>query len=120
MARPRKEIDKKQFEKLCALQCTLDDIAGFFECSEDTIERWCKRTYKKCFADVFKQKRKVGVISLRRSGFDLAQKNPAVHIFYAKNYLGMSDKVVYEDTEAVDVLKAILTQNKENAKLQPE
>ena len=33
MARPSKEINKEQFESLCNLQCTLDEIAGFFKCS---------------------------------------------------------------------------------------
>jgi hypothetical protein len=28
MARPRKEIDQKQFENLCGLQCTLEEIFG--------------------------------------------------------------------------------------------
>lgn len=120
MARPRINIPKKEFEKLCALQCTLDDIAGFFDCSEDTIERWCQREYGKGFAEIFKQKRKKGIVSLRKSGFDMAKNNPSVHIFYAKNYLGMKDQVIYEDTEAIDVLKEILSQNKENAKLRTE
>lgn len=93
MARPRIEIDKKQFEKLCALQCTKEDIADWFEVSEDTIERFCKREYKKNFAVVFQQKRKKGIVSLRKHGFDMAKSNPSVHIFYAKNYLGMSDHV---------------------------
>ena len=43
--RPKKEIDKKIFENLCGLQCTLEEIAGVFDCSADTIERWCKREY---------------------------------------------------------------------------
>ena len=36
VARPKKEIDQKEFEKLCALQCTKAEIAGFFNVSEDT------------------------------------------------------------------------------------
>ena len=36
MARPVIEIKKEQFESLCNLQCTLDEIAGFFKCSSDT------------------------------------------------------------------------------------
>jgi len=91
MARPRIEIDKKQFEKLCGLQCTKEDIAGFFDVSEDTIDRFCKREYKESFAAVFSKKRRIGLVSLRKSGFDLARKNAAVHIFYAKNFLGMTD-----------------------------
>lgn len=109
MARPRAQIDKNEFEKLCGLQCTLDDIAGWFEVSEDTIERWCKREYGMRFADVFRQKRVKGIVSLRKSGFDLARKNPSVHIFYAKNYLGMRDTVEYEDTTALNKLDEILS-----------
>lgn len=98
MARPRKEIDKKDFESLLAIQCTQEEIKAFIEAktgetmSIDTIERWCKRTYKKSFAEISAEKRAVGKIGLRRAGFELAKKNPAVHIFYCKNYLGMTDK----------------------------
>lgn len=98
MARPRKEIDKKDFESLLAIQCTQEEIKAFIEhktgetISIDTIERWCKRTYKKNFAEVSDEKRAIGKIGLRRAGFELAKKNPAVHIFYCKNYLGMTDK----------------------------
>ena len=49
MARPRIKIDQASFEKLCSLQCTLAEIAVFFGCSEDTIERWCKRIYHSGF-----------------------------------------------------------------------
>ncbi len=90
--RPKKEIDKKEFEKLCALQCTKEDIADWFEVSEDTIDRFCKREYRNSFAVVFKQKRAKGKVSLRKSGFDMARSNPTVHIFYAKNFLQMTDR----------------------------
>lgn len=96
--RPRKEIDKTNFEKLCGLFCTLDEIAGFFDCSEDTIERWCKREYEQSFAEISAKKRGLGKISLRRAGLELAKKNAAVHIFYCKNYLGMTDKQEFVST----------------------
>lgn len=92
MARPRIEIDKEQFEKLCSIQCTLIEIAGYFNCSEDTIEKWCKREYKKNFTDVFKQKRGVGKISLRRSQFRMAETNPTMAIWLGKQYLGQTEK----------------------------
>ena len=38
MARPRIEIDKEDFEKLCGLMCTKEEIAGFFDCSDDFVE----------------------------------------------------------------------------------
>lgn len=51
--RPRIQLDKRQFESLCQLQCTREEIAGFFDCSEDTVERWCVREYSENFAAVF-------------------------------------------------------------------
>lgn len=93
VGRPTKQIDQEQFEKLCGLQCTKVEIAGFFNCSEDTIERWCKKTYKENFAVVFDQKRATGKISLRRMQFKLAEKSAAMAIFLGKNYLGQKDVI---------------------------
>ncbi len=84
-------IDKEQFENLCKMQCTLAEIAGWFDCSEDTIERWCKKTYKMKFAEIYGQKREAGKISLRRSQFQMAQTNPTMAIFLGKQYLGQTD-----------------------------
>ena len=81
MARPKKEIDQEQFEKLCGLQCTKEEVADWFDCSEDTIERWCKATYDESFAVVFAKKRQVGKVSLRRMQWKLAQKNASMAIF---------------------------------------
>ena len=91
MGRPQIQIDQRQFEKLCELQCTLSEISGWFNCSEDTIERWCRRTYKAGFNAVYETKREAGKISLRRSQFKLAEKNAAMAIFLGKQYLGQSD-----------------------------
>lgn len=104
MARPRKKIDKKEFESLLVIQCSLAEVTAYFDhkldgCSEDTIERWCKRTYKKSFADVAAQKRECGKISIRRAQFRMMEKNPTALIWASKQYLGQSDKV--EQTVAV-------------------
>jgi len=93
MARPVIEIKKEQFESLCNLQCTLDEIAGFFKCSSDTIERWCKRTYNQSFADTYKVYSQNGKISLRRLQFKLAEKSYAMAIWLGKQYLGQTDKI---------------------------
>ena len=91
--RPRKEIDQIHFEKLCSIMCTKDEIAGFFDCSPDTIENYCKKTYRKTFSAVYKDKSAQGKISLRRTQFKLAEKSPAMAIFLGKQYLGQTDKV---------------------------
>lgn len=92
MARPKKEIDKEEFEKLCGLFCTTEDIASFFDCSVDTIERWCKRTYDAGFAEVYKKYSATGRTSIRRWQFQAAKKgNATLLIFLGKNYLGQKD-----------------------------
>lgn len=93
MARPKKEIDQKQFENLCGLQCTLEEICGWFDVCSDTLETWCKRTYKKSFSEVFAQKRGAGKISLRRSQWRLAEKNATMAIFLGKQFLGQRDNM---------------------------
>lgn len=92
MARPRKQIDKTEFEKLCGLLCTLEEIAGFFDCSADTIENWCKREYGHRFSDVYKKYSTYGRISLRRNQLKLSEKSPAMAIWLGKQWLGQVDE----------------------------
>ena len=107
MARHRIEIDKKSFESLCRLQCTLEEIADFFDCSSDTIERWCLRTYKENFAEVFKKKRGAGKIALRRYQFQLAKKNATMAIFLGKQYLGQKDDYALQVSHEDDSSRAL-------------
>lgn len=94
--RPRKEIDQKQFENLCGLQCTHEEICSWFDITPATLEKWCKETYGNgmTFSKVFAQKRGIGKISLRRSQFRLAEKSAAMAIWLGKQYLDQTDVVV--------------------------
>lgn len=90
--RPRKYIDKQAFENLCGLQCTLEEMEAFFGCDHKTIARWCKDTYDgKRFSQVFREKRSIGKISLRRKQMKLAERSAAMAIFLGKNLLGQKD-----------------------------
>lgn len=101
MGRPKVEIDKENFEKLCNLQCTLTEIAGFFKCSEDTIQNWCKKTYDNIFSVVYKKYSQNGKISLRRYQFDLAKKNATMAIWLGKQYLGQTDIVTVQSADEI-------------------
>ena len=90
--RPLKQIDEDQFAKLCSLHCTLEEIAAFFNCSEDTIREWCKRTFGETFSVVYKNKSAIGKLSLRRFQFKMAEKSVPMAIFLGKNWLGQTDK----------------------------
>ena len=100
--RPKKHIDWDEFEKLCALQCTLIEIAGWFDMCQETVEYKVKEQYGRNFSDVFKEKRGKGKISLRRLQWQHAEKSPAMAIFLGKNYLGQTDKQTNESDSEID------------------
>ena len=111
--RPRIEIDKKAFENLCGMQCTLEEICGFFSASEDTINRFCKKEYGKSFAGVFAEKRAGGRISLRRSQFRLAETNAAMGIWLGKQYLGQKDSI--DNNDAIELVANVLVEVRNQA-----
>ena len=92
--RPRKEIDQNQFERLCALHCTVSELSDWFGATDKTLNAWCKRTYGKSFSVVFKEKKSGGNISLRRKQMEVALSgNVSMLIFLGKNYLGQTDRI---------------------------
>ena len=94
MARPRISLNWEEFDKLCALHCTLAEISEWFSVSEDTIERAVKREHKMPFCEYFKKKSSKGKISLRRKMYEQAMGGDRVlMIWLSKQYLGFADKV---------------------------
>ena len=113
--RPRIEIDKQDFIKYCRIQCTLEEIAYLLNCSEDTVERWCKRTFKLGFAESYKKHSAYGKMALRRAQYQMAvgapartvtapdgtktvyhgsKPNPGMAIWLGKQNLGQTDQPV--------------------------
>lgn len=85
MARPQLEIDGKEVMKLASIGCSNDEIAAFFDCSKDTIERR--------FAAELHKGRENGKTRLRRLQLQAAQKgNVVMLIWLGKQMLGQSDK----------------------------
>lgn len=113
--RPKKSIDKKQFEAMCAYQCTLEEVCAFLNVNDVTLNKWCKKEYGTTFSEVFKQKREVGKMSLRRKQWALADKSAPMAIFLGKNYLGQKDVLEVEDKEGLNKLDEILKEMRDNA-----
>ena len=90
--RPKKEIDQRQFEAMCGIQATEEEICLVLGVSDKTLNRWCKDTYKLSFSEVFRQKRALGKISLRRYQWQLAKKNANMAIFLGKQFLGQKNE----------------------------
>ena len=88
------DIDWAEFEKLCSFQCTAEEIAHWFKCSVDTIERRVAERYNTTYADIRVQKQSLGKVSLRRSLFQLGLRgNLGALIWLSKQHLGFADKM---------------------------
>ena len=53
--------------------------------------RWCQETYGTDFETIFAEKRQCGKMSLRRSQWRLAEKNPTMSIWLGKQYLDQKE-----------------------------
>jgi hypothetical protein len=86
MARPRKEINAEQVEKLAAIHCTMEEIAAVMGCSVDLLEQR--------FSDIIKRGKANGRTSLRRHQWKLAEKgNATMLIWLGKQLLGQRDQI---------------------------
>ena len=115
MGRPRIEIEKKQFENLCGLWCTEKEIADWFNCSTDTIDRWCRREYNQSFAECFKKFSSKGKIALRRNQLKLSEKSAAMAIFLGRNYLGQKNNDIETDEQTLQAVGEALVKIKRAA-----
>lgn len=108
MARPLKIIDWNLVEKLCALQCTGEEIASALDVDYDTLQRAIKREFDSSFADYFKKHSAKGRMSLRRKQFEVAQSGSIpMLIWLGKQYLEQHDKheapITIEDDREITI-----------------
>src|SRR6266849_10585251 len=90
----RAEIDLKELERLCAIQCTDEEIAAWFNVSTRTIER---RRLEPEFAEVMDRGRAKGRISVRRLQMKLLEQgNATMGVWLGKQILGQTDEVRHE------------------------
>ena len=93
MARPKKyDIKGEEVEKLAGFGCTNIEIASFYGCSSDLIE--------KSYSEYITKGRKKGKIRLLQLMFKSAESgNTTMQIWLSKQYLGMTDKQDITTTE---------------------
>lgn len=93
------KIELEALEKLCSLHCTQPDIAAFFGCTLNAVEKRVisKTTYdyngqKLTFREIMELGYGKGRVSLRRRQFELADRgNPTMLIWLGKQILGQRD-----------------------------
>jgi hypothetical protein len=85
LGRPPLKIDPEQVKTLAAIQCTMIEMGHVLKCSVDHLERH--------FADVIKEARTQGVMSVKRKQYELAMKgDKTMLIWFGKNYCGQRDR----------------------------
>ena len=91
--RPKKIIDVEEFEKLCGIQCTKEEICAFLNISDKTLDRWIKEQYgnETSFSEQFNLKRSAGKVSLRRNQWNMSKHNVAMAIWLGKQFLDQKD-----------------------------
>ena len=101
--RPKVELDRHNFEHLCLLNPAMVEIEAFFDCSEEAIYKWCKRTYGKPFHEVYEIYKAKGDTSLRRKQTEIAMKGDrTMLIWLGKNRLKQADKIEVKQKEFLD------------------
>lgn len=110
-------IDKKQFEALCAIQCTQEEICSVLNIDHKTLDAWCKSTYNANFSQIFKEKRQGGKASLRRMQWKLAEKNATMGIWLGKQYLEQKDNIDVNANQKIERIEIVndLPKEDENA-----
>lgn len=115
----QKEIRRETFEGLCKIQCSTEEMCSVLGVTRQTLTSWVKAVYGKKLEVVMADFQAEGKASFRRMGIKLAEKNPAVWIFLAKNWLGMSDNPAPQASgeESKELAKAITSATKSIAKM---
>ena len=84
-------INLGELEKLAAMQCTDEEIAGWFGISTRTIER---RRKSRVFAETIERGKAKGRISLRRAQLKMLEEGSAtMGVWLGKQYLGQTDEL---------------------------
>ena len=101
MARPKKyDIDTEKVEQLAGFGCTNTEIASFFGCSTDLIE--------KSYSEFLTKGRDKGKIRLRQLQWRAAERgNTSMLIWLGKQVLGQSEKTEHSWENPIDGIEFI-------------
>lgn len=107
--RPKLTVEWTEFEKLCAIMCTKEEICDWFRLSDSTLSRHIKTKYNDTFEGIYKKLTVPGKISLRRAQFQAAtvRGNTAMLIWLGKQYLGQTEKIETSVNNKGKILDAI-------------
>ena len=74
----RREMTRDMFEELAALQCEVPEILGYVGTTQEKLEKWCRKTYRKPLEDMLRMIRQDGLIAIRRASFEQLKKSATI------------------------------------------
>lgn len=109
VGRPRTELNLDNLEKLCRLNCTMPEIASYFDVPLRTLED--KYTNEPKVRKAIDKGRNQGKLSLRRKQIQILDEtnNATMAIWLGKQLLGQRDKhdIVTEDISTNKLSEAL-------------
>ena len=112
-------IDKAKFESLVHLGLTTEELIEFFMINSSQLWSWIKQVYKVRKPMVLLKKLRVeGKIDFLAKQRKLAERNPAMAIWFGKNYFDQTDgkeEAEQADYEDLNPLVKLLKEDEEDA-----
>ena len=71
----RRELTRELFEELAALQCAAGEILGYIGTTEQKLDRWCRKVYRRPLREMLAMIRQDGLIAIRRASFEQLKKS---------------------------------------------
>lgn len=88
-------IHKGQFEAMCRINCTIEEVCAVLQVCHSTLNKWCKQEYNLTAGKAMARFRGEGRMSLRRAMWRKAIEDDdgQMQKWLSKQELGMSDKM---------------------------
>jgi hypothetical protein len=120
VGRPKSVFNWRELEYLCSINCTLDEMAGFFQCGKATILQKVKEEFGIPFSEYYAMHSQGVKVSLRRRQIQAAMEGDVQMLkFLGKNLLGQKEKVDFDGEVKVNSW-VDLVKNLENKPKEPE
>lgn len=97
VGRPKSVFNERELKYLCSIQCTLEEIAGFFQMNKVVLKRRVKEEYGITWNEFYERNSQGVKVALRRRQVQAAMEGDSQMMkFLGKNILGQKEKLDFD------------------------
>ena len=97
VGRPKSIFNERELKYLISIQCTLDEIAGFFQMHKDVLRKKVQEEYEISWAEFYERNSQGVKVALRRRQVQSAMEGDTQMLkFLGKNLLGQKEKIDFD------------------------